>query len=538
MYRLLDRSGYNMSSKQYIDTATAVPRHNGGHTTMDTQMLAKLSQSLPTAAIAALIFAIFVYIPKIQRKMQLSKLPLLSISDKSGEKQRQEFLMSARKIYEKGHAKVNIAFTLMGCQDTVVVPLSLLPELRRLPDDVLSFPKFVEQALHAKYTNLNTEADMTTHTVKSDLTPALPRLNAMVCQEVDTAVREYMPPCEDWTEVCINSKLVDMVAQISGAIFVGQELSRNPEYLDASANYTLDLMAAISAINQIRPWLRPILVPRAPEILRLREREAQVIRILKPIVEERLDLKATDSNWQEPDDMMQWMINRSDGKDTIEKIAQYQLSLIFAAIHTTTLTATNILYTLVSTPEYIEPIREEVRTTMANNGGTITFQALQQMEKLDSYMKEVTRFYPTGITSFGRRVLKGITLSNGQYIPPGVVIETPSAAIYVDDQHYPSSAAFDGNRAYKLRSSGKAADIARNQFVTTNETNLNFGYGRHACPGRFFATNEIKMMVARLILEYDIKMPGGETERFPQIEVGRMSMPCPGKNLLFKRVVN
>lgn len=67
--------------------------------------------------------------------------------------------------------------------------------------------------------------------------------------------------------------------------------------------------------------------------------------------------------------------------------------------------------------------------------------------------------------------------------------------------------------------------------------NLNFGYGRHACPGRFFATNEIKMVLARLILEYDIKMPDGQTERYPQIEMGRMTLPNPQKTLLFKKVV-
>jgi cytochrome P450 len=139
--------------------------------------------------------------------------------------------------------------------------------------------------------------------------------------------------------------------------------------------------------------------------------------------------------------------------------------------------------------------------------------------------------------SFGRRVLKGITLSNGQYIPPGVVIEVPSAAIYTDNTHYPSPSTFDGYRAYKLRSSGKAADIARNQFVTTNETNLGFGYGRHACPGRFFAANEIKMILARLVLEYDVKMPGDGMERHEQIHMGRLNMPHPGKTLMFKRVV-
>lgn len=100
-----------MSSKQYLDTATAVPAHDGSHTTMDTHVLGSLPQALSTAAIAAFIFAVFVYIPKIQRKIQLSKLPILSVNDKSGEKQRQEYLASARKLYEEGYARVSIAFT-------------------------------------------------------------------------------------------------------------------------------------------------------------------------------------------------------------------------------------------------------------------------------------------------------------------------------------------------------------------------------------------------------------------------------------------
>jgi cytochrome P450 len=143
---------------------------------------------------------------------------------------------------------------------------------------------------------------------------------------------------------------------------------------------------------------------------------------------------------------------------------------------------------------------------------------------------------PPPLAAFNRRVLKGITLSNGQYIPPGVTIEVPTAAIYLDEQNYPSANEFDGFRAYKIRASGKAADIARNQFVTTNETNLNFGYGAHACPGRFFAANEIKMILVRLILEYDVKMPNGETERYPNMDVGTQSMPDPTKALAFKKV--
>ena len=36
---------------------------------------------------------------------------------------------------------------------------------------------------------------------------------------------------------------------------------------------------------------------------------------------------------------------------------------------------------------------------MADNGGIITSKALQQMEKLDSFMKETVRFYPPGFST-------------------------------------------------------------------------------------------------------------------------------------------
>jgi cytochrome P450 len=52
------------------------------------------------------------------------------------------------------------------------------------------------------------------------------------------------------------------------------------------------------------------------------------------------------------------------------------------------------LYSLSATPEYIQPIREEIRAVLAQNDGQVTFKGLQEMIKLDSYMKEVLRFYP------------------------------------------------------------------------------------------------------------------------------------------------
>jgi len=212
-----------------------------------------------------------------------------------------------------------------------------------------------------------------------------------------------MPFCPDWTEVGINQIFVDVVAKVSGRIFVGPELSSDPGYLEAASNYTYDLMNAVNAIKKMKPWLRPLLAPRCKEVRQLREREHRAEKYFRPLIEERIRARKTDANWDAPDDMLQWMINRMTDTTTLSEIARTQLGLTFAAIHTTTMVATNIVFTLAVTPEYMQPLREEIRNAMANNDGKITTRTLQQLVKLDSYMKEVTRHYPPGASKFGMR---------------------------------------------------------------------------------------------------------------------------------------
>lgn len=372
-------------------------------------------------------------------------------------------------------------------------------------------------------------------------------------EEIDSCVQKYMPQCDKWTEVTIFQILVDIVAQVSGRVFVGKRLCEDPEYLDNASNYTLDLMDSVFAIKRLRPWTRYFMAPRLSEVRRLLRREKKVAEFLRPLIQERREASKKDPSWEKPDDMMQWMLDRStDDNLSVEHLAIAQLTLTFASVHTTSFMATNIFYTLASMPEYIGPLREEICSVLAEHDGIIATKALQQMEKLDSFMKEVNRLYPLALSkwhhvpsiifiltepaSFSRRVLKGITLSNGQYIPPGCIIEVPSHAIYRDSTNYPESDKFDGFRHYKLRRGGGTVGHARNQFVTTNEQNIGFGYGRHACPGRFFAAHEIKMIVAKMILDYDVKMPNGLTERYTLIEHGKDFMPDPTKKLLFKKV--
>lgn len=100
----------------------------------------------------------------------------------------------------------------------------------------------------------------------------------------------------------------------------------------------------------------------------------------------------------------------------------------------------------------------------------------------------------------------------------------------MDPETFPDPQNFDPLRFYRLREEQQHIDedqqardehnTAQNQLVSVTNTNLVFGYGRHACPGRFFAANELKLIIINIIMNYDIRLEEGVTERYSNNVVG------------------
>ncbi|KAK7446290.1 hypothetical protein VKT23_014496 [Stygiomarasmius scandens] len=74
-----------------------------------------------------------------------------------------------------------------------------------------------------------------------------------------------------------------------------------------------------------------------------------------------------------------------------------------------------------------------------------------------------------------------------------------------DERHYENPDEFQPFRFSEMRGSEEGASI-KHQMITPNKDYFFFGTGRHACPGRFFAVNELKTLVAHTLLTYDVKL--------------------------------
>ncbi|KAF2820408.1 hypothetical protein CC86DRAFT_471493 [Ophiobolus disseminans] len=141
----------------------------------------------------------------------------------------------------------------------IIIHPQLMPEVRKLPDTVLSFPEAVDMMMESKYTGYSSEAALMIHSFRADPNPALSRLNPIILAVSDQAIAEQMPDCNDWTPVHVYSKPSKMVAKISGRLFVGPDLCNDPIYPESSIAYTFDVIGAQHAIKHVRPILKPFL---------------------------------------------------------------------------------------------------------------------------------------------------------------------------------------------------------------------------------------------------------------------------------------
>jgi len=230
-------------------------------------------------------------------------------------------------------------------------------------------------------------------------------------------------------------------------------------------------------------------------------------------------------DWDMPNDMLMWLMSEAKGVEKfVEGLARRLLVVNFAGIHTTSQALTRVLYRLLSHPEYFEPLRQEVEAIVAEEGWTKA--GMDKMHQVDSFVREVMRIDDVETLVMTRLVLEPFTFSNGVTIPPGMLVSIPASATQADERIHENANEFDGFRFANLKLREKEGDDAtgKHQAVSVSAKNLNFGLGRHTCPGRFFAINEIKLILAHLLVTYDMKFEKGE-EAPPDYYIAALRIP-------------
>ena len=136
------------------------------------------------------------------------------------------------------------------------------------------------------------------------------------------------------------------------------------------------------------------------------------------------------------------------------------------------------------------------------------------------------------LVTFQRTARKTISLADGTEIPEGSTVFSPANAINFDPVLYPDPETFDGLRFYKLRHASPENE-KKFQLTSITKEQMQFGMGRHACPGRSIASHQVKLILAHLLDKYDLRLKNGEG-RPKTVLFQTNQFPDPQGEMLFK----
>jgi len=416
----------------------------------------------------------------------------------------------------------------------LILPARYIDEVKSLPNSKFSFDDEMYLRFAGRYSTLGVlTAPELIHSIRSDLTRSIGRVLEELQKESDFAITENIGACDEWTQVPLHMKMLRIVAHLSGRVFVGHPLCRNEEWIQATINYTVAAFGVQVAVLKYPKLIRPFIAPFLPQVKTVHRQFTTAERLLKPIIEERLAAMKEDTDAVLPEDAIQFLIRNSGGKaDDIAYSAKLQMFLSLAAIHTTTMTLTHTIYDLCAHPEVVEPLREELKSVLDSDDGILVKQSMTKLKKMDSFMKESQRFNGTAALTLRRMTNETFQLSDGLEIPRGQSIAFNTYGTNMDPSIYPNPEKFDAFRFSDLRE--LPGNETRFQFVATTLDSLNFGHGVHACPGRFFASNEVKVALSYILQNYDFKFKDGE-KRPVNVCSNFTIVPDPSVGIVFKR---
>uniref|UniRef100_A0A3Q1HWC2 Cytochrome P450 3A n=2 Tax=Anabas testudineus TaxID=64144 RepID=A0A3Q1HWC2_ANATE len=196
-------------------------------------------------------------------------------------------------------------------------------------------------------------------------------------------------------------------------------------------------------------------------------------------------------------DFLQLMID-SQKDNEVEKglndheILSQAMIFIFAGYETSSSALTFLSYNLATNPDVMKRLQQEIDSTFPNKA-PVEYQALMQMEYLDSVINESLRLYP--IAARLERVAKATVEINGLVIPKGMVVMVPTWPLHRDPDLWSEPEKFKPERFSK-----------ENKENIDPYTYMPFGAGPRNCIGMRFALVVMKLAVVEILQRYSFSV--------------------------------
>ncbi|KAF8997366.1 cytochrome P450 [Cyathus striatus] len=381
--------------------------------------------------------------------------------------------------------------------------------MRRASDTELSITEAVVKNVQMDYTMGSTVYlhPYQLDAIRTSLRRGFPSCCKDIHDEVSKTLEDLIPVKSDWIPIHASGIIKEVVCRCMNRVYVGIPLCRNKDYIELNIQYTVDVVTSAIALSVLPKFLKPI---AAFFISPIKSSTARAVQHLGKLIQERMEMDEVNGmNWPgRPNDLISWLLEHAKGDQrTVEGISQRLLFINFASIHTTSNILTQALYRIAAHQDYVEPMKDEIKVVLGEECGW-TYAAVSKLVKVDSFLRECMRIEGLGQFTMSRIVSNpaGFKFHDGTTLPYGTFLSCGAYSIHHDHELYDKSDEFDGFRFCK--DDGSETTEFKQRIVNSSFDFVAFGRGTHACPGRFYAATQMKIIFSQIIMSYDVSYTG------------------------------
>jgi len=199
-----------------------------------------------------------------------------------------------------------------------------------------------------------------------------------------------------------------------------------------------------------------------------------------------------------PPDIMSMVVERAvtDGKVSDEELIDEYLTFSIAGQETTAATLSFLMLELLTNPDIMARLVTEVNKVLGDKD-EIEFDDLGQLQYMGQCIKETLRMYPPA-AAVDRETTEDIEYL-GYKLPKGTVVGVSIFSSHYLPECWPNPTLFNPDRW--------ESEADQNPGIT--QAYMPFSAGSRNCIGRLFAEFEAKVVLAKLIQNFEMKLLAG-----------------------------
>ncbi|KAK5203107.1 hypothetical protein LTR96_011057 [Exophiala xenobiotica] len=497
-----------------------------------------LSYSWVIALVGSVAFVVYRLYSSFKEDKALQHIPTHEFED--GDNSRSRYMTDLKQLLETGYRKYNKqgqAFKVRvpiggySVKYRIILPKEHLEEIKHLSNSVFSWQLASRVIFAQDYTGAPDRGAWSGKALRVGIHQNLAEITERLDHKISEYFKAHLPQNRGQTaSIRFMQFLVPAIGNVTNGLLVDERLSSDPLWVKETCEMAVNRYKSADDVRAWPPHLAALVSPMLESVKELRRSRAYVKMQMTPLFNDLRAREALDpgekKRAQKGHYGFDWLWGGAPDSLTLDDFSDTMMRTLIASIHTTAKTISVALIDLLSQPTYFHELLEEAKLAIRPDGSVY----LDKLPMTDCFLKESQRLTPMFLLTMNRIVTSDYAFkSSGLEVPAKSMTTAASAAIATDPDTFSDPNTFDGHRYWRLRQQDKGTASSLAMGMATTDS-LGFGLGNQACPGRFFAVNEMKVVLARLLTGWNLTLEKNGVEYTggrPEIGYNDFSLIAP-----------